>query len=261
MMHEQPMGQVLDFPHQDIWEVQPFPADHVAEVSYLRPEYEPIQEPVGTLAKVLPFERQRRAEEHDTSTVASSGFSHDANTRYISRELAPPSQENIETTTDVLTYMRDMYDYYAKQTWAFDNTGDKSNPHMAAVATEARKDANTIAKRVSCMEEPDDARLALDIFGKGEVNSLYLKSALIRVYATQGIISDKEATAYWQGMLDNATEGLTSQVHTDVKVYADQRWRDKTYGRNDIARRRLERTQEAFGSRVVSRSTTPPRGA
>jgi len=254
MMNEAPMGEVI----RVSW---PEPPETVgiadAEVYYLYPEDATTE----ALAEVIPLERKARQGEQAVPAEHGLVFSHDANVQYITKELAPPSQENIDTLADVLTYMRDMYDYYAKQTWAFDNTGDRSNSHMAAVTTEARKDANTIAQKISLMEEPDDARLALDIVGKGGINSLYLKSALVRTYATRGIISDKEATAYWKGMLENATEGLTSQVHSDVAIYADQRWRDKTYGHNDIARRRLERTKEAFGSRAVSLSTTPPRGA
>lgn len=249
MMYQRPSAEIITFPMQEASDMSGEYTAPQAEVIDLYPE------PVHALATVLPFERRTRA-------TGATEVAQDARVLYIKPELMPPSQEGIESTKDVLTYMRDMYDFNAQQTWGFDNS-DGTNPHVAKQATQARADAIAIANRLGAISEAEDAQLTLEVFSTGKLNSRHLKSTLARIYAMRGLITEQEAIDHWKALLQEGRDEITEQVHADFGMYANYMWSDVTYGRTEIARRHIERLESELDYRVPAQhdGTPGPRGA
>lgn len=252
MSTEIPMGELV----QVMWPEPPEAENGFdADVHYLRPEYRlnNIQRSTGgtAMAKVIDFPRR-----------SSLGLvrSEDADVHYIDARIAPPSQEGIETTEDVLTYMRDMYDYYGIQNYGYEQT-DRDNESVEQTALQARQDAHQIAKQLLGAQETEHALQALDIFGKGELYSRRLKSCLVGCYADRGLISDSEAVSHWKELLASEQPAIVAQVKKDYSKYIAHIESDETYGATELAKRRIQRLESQMGVTHNLGDTPGPHGA
>ena len=157
-----------------------------------------------------------------------------------------PSQEGMNTQDEVVEYLHTMYEFYANQSYSSYNVKGPEDPY----ALEARRDATKIADQISRVDDTELAQSFVQAFMGGNTESRWLSSELARQYATAGTISQDEAIACWNTLIQDEDERVVARAKLDSRRYLTD-VALQPLNHNELGNRRMQRLYSSLGHQMV----------